>query len=618
MPQTPSKIASESPKLLEKSSSFTEPVAPTKKVEVATPKVSTPAPAPVIHVAVSSEGESIAITPLERVSETLRTVVEAPKVTPVVVPVSKPAAPTVTVAPVVTKNPSPTPAKQKTSHLLDESFEKIKSALAKKEISAVELAKEAYRRTQLANPELNAYISVLPETEVLKQAEHADKLIAQGVESPILGIPLALKDLILMKGFKTTAGSKMLHNFVAPYDATVTAKIKAAAGVVIGKTNLDEFAMGSSNESSFAGVCKNPWDLTRVPGGSSGGSASAVASRCVPLSLGTDTGGSIRQPASLTGITGIKPTYGRVSRFGVVAYASSLDQVGPMCSDALGCAAMLEVISGHDPHDATSPRKEVPNFYSEAQSYAQKDSLKGLRVGLPKEFFSTGLNAEVEKHVRASIDKLKEQGAELVEVDLPHTRFAIPAYYMISTSEASSNLARYDGIHFGHRTSNIENATLEDLYARSRGEGFGDETRLRVLLGTFALSSGYYEAYYKKASQVRTLIKKDFELAFQKCDVIAGPTSPTTAFKIGEKTNDPVSMYLNDIYTLSTNLAGLPGLSFNVGFDSAKLPVGLQIMTPWWNESLMLGIAAWYQKRFPDIQALPDYSQKLFSSGGVK
>lgn len=482
--------------------------------------------------------------------------------------------------------------------LLASSTDKIRRALDQGEVTSVQLTEAALERAHQTNEKTNAFISFCDESAI-KEAKAADERIKAGEKNPVLGIPIALKDLILTHGHKSTAASRMLENFIPPYDATVTAKLKKDGAPIFGKTNLDEFAMGSSNETSFFGEVKNPWNLDRVPGGSSGGSAAAVAARVSPFSLGTDTGGSIRQPSSLCGITGIKPTYGRVSRYGVVAFASSLDQVGPMCSDALGCAAVLESISGKDVHDMTSRELKVPNYYENTLQYAKKDSLKGLRIGLPKEFFGPGLNEEVKKSIENALDFYRSEGAETVEVDLPHSKYSLATYYIVCTSEASSNLARYDGVHYGHRTERLT-GNLEDLYARNRGEGFGAEVRLRILLGTFCLSSGYYDAYYKKASQVRTLMKKDFDAAFAKCDVIMGPTSPTTAFKIAEKMDDPVAMYLNDNYTLSTNLAGLPALSMNVGFDSQKLPIGMQIWAPWWKEDEILGLSHYYQNKNPD------------------
>ncbi|MBS1984261.1 MAG: Asp-tRNA(Asn)/Glu-tRNA(Gln) amidotransferase subunit GatA [Bdellovibrionales bacterium] len=483
--------------------------------------------------------------------------------------------------------------------LLNGSYESLRRALDEFQISSVALTGAALDRAEATNPNLNAYISFCRES-ALREAANADLRLRAGERAPLLGIPVGVKDLILTQGHTTTAASKMLANFVPPYESTVTARLRAAGAPIIGKTNLDEFAMGSSNETSAFGAVKNPWDLSRVPGGSSGGSAAAVAARSVTLSLGTDTGGSIRQPSAFTGITGIKPTYGRVSRYGVVAFASSLDQVGPMCADASSCAATLQVIAGHDVHDATCSRRAVPNFLQEAQDFVRNESVRSLRIGVPREYFMDGLNPEVEKIIRRGLDVFREHGATLVDVSLPHTRFALPVYYLICTSEASSNLARYDGIHCGHRAETAAGGTLADLYAQSRGEAFGDEVKMRILLGTYALSAGYFDAFYRKASQVRTLLRRDFEEAFRVCDVIAGPTSPTTAFRLGEKTGDPLSMYLADVYTLATNLAGLPGISFNAGFDAQSLPVGFHMMSPWWEESRLLGAAAAYQQWHPE------------------
>lgn len=476
------------------------------------------------------------------------------------------------------------------------SFKQLRRLLDEKKVTSVEITQAFLERARGLNPQLNAFIS-FSEDLALEQAKDADLRLSKGEKGGILGIPVAVKDLILVKDHKCTAASKMLENFIAPYDATVVTKLKKAGAPIIGKANLDEFAMGSSNETSYFKAVKNPWNTKCVPGGSSGGSAAAVAARMAPLSLGTDTGGSIRQPASLCGITGIKPTYGRVSRYGVIAFASSLDQVGPMCPDALSSAAVMEAISGHDVHDATCVEAKVPNFSEIAEKFVQENKIKGLRIGLPKEFFSKGLDPEVNKVVQEALKLFESQGAKLVEVELPHTDYSLATYYIICTSECSSNLARYDGIHYGHRTSK-KVFNLEELYGQNRREGFGEEVRLRILLGTFALSSGYYDAYYKKASQMRTLLRQDFKKAFEKCDIIAGPTSPTTAFEFGSKSQDPIQMYLSDVYTLSTNLAGIPGLSFNVGHYNS-LPVGLQLLGPWWRDDLLLSTAHMYQTIVP-------------------
>jgi aspartyl-tRNA(Asn)/glutamyl-tRNA(Gln) amidotransferase subunit A len=483
------------------------------------------------------------------------------------------------------------------SSLENLSYLELRELLDTKKISSLEMTQYFLERSKGFNAKLNSYISFSEELAIA-QAKEADARLAKGERGGVLGMPIAVKDLILVKDYRCTAGSKMLENFVAPYDATVVSKLKNAGAPILGKSNLDEFAMGSSNETSFFGEVKNPWDTSCVPGGSSGGSAAVVASRCAPLSLGTDTGGSIRQPASLCGITGLKPTYGRVSRYGVVAFASSLDQVGPMCMDALSSAAVLEAISGQDVHDATSAPAKVPSFVAEAIDFAKENKLKGLRIGIPKEFFQAGLDHEVETEIKKSLEFFKQEGATLVEIELPHTPYALATYYIVCTSEASSNLARYDGIHYGHRTDK-KTLNLEELYSLNRREGFGEEVRRRILLGTYCLSSGYYDAYYKKASQLRTLMREDFKSAFEKCDVIAGPTSPTAAFKMGEKKSDPISMYLSDVYTLSTNLAGIPGISFNVGFNKNSLPVGLQLLGPWWKDSLLLGVAHAYQLKNP-------------------
>jgi len=478
------------------------------------------------------------------------------------------------------------------------SFSEIRQCLDEQIVSSVQLSEEALRRAKDNNDKWNSYISYC-EDLCLSLAHEADKAIQRGQQKPLCGIPIAIKDLILVKDYKCTAASKMLENFVAPYDATVTTSLKNQLCPIVGKTNLDEFAMGSSNESSFFGATRNPWNPSRVPGGSSGGSGAAIASRTTILSLGTDTGGSIRQPSSLCGITGLKPSYGRVSRYGAIAFASSLDQIGPMCSDALGCAAVLDCISGEDIHDATTESSAPGNFYESLLHFRNNSDLKNTKIGIPKEFFAEGLNSEVKKSVEAAIQFFEKNGAKLIDIELPHNSYSLSSYYIICTAECSSNLARYDGIHIGHR-SQKKNLSLEALYSQSRAEGFGKETQLRILLGTYALSSGYYDAYFQKAAKVRRLIKEDFDQAFEKVDVIMGPTAPTTAFELGQKQHDPLSMYMNDIYTLSTNLAGLPGLSLNVGFDKDKLPIGLQILAPRWKEDRILKLADFYQTQNPN------------------
>jgi aspartyl-tRNA(Asn)/glutamyl-tRNA(Gln) amidotransferase subunit A len=476
--------------------------------------------------------------------------------------------------------------------LLSAGFESLRLALDERRITSVELTEECLRRAVASQPILNSLISIC-EDEARTAARAADQRLDAGERNPVLGMPIIVKDLILCKGTRTTAASKMLENFIAPYDASVVLRLKKAGAPLLAKSNLDEFAMGSSNETSYFGAVKNPWDLTRVPGGSSGGSAAAVAGGLSLLSLGTDTGGSIRQPSSFCGLMGIKPTYGRVSRYGVVAYASSLDQVGPMCSDVFGAAAVLDAISGHCERDGTSLQVPPTRAFEAAQTARLRGTLDGLRIGLPQEYFDVqGLDSEVRNCVEEKLATLKALGAQLIPVSLPHTKYAIATYYLIATSEASSNLSRYDGVHFGHRSPNFHEGTLDELYSMNRGEGFGKEVKLRILLGTYALSAGYYDAYYRKASQVRELIRRDFEKAFLHCDVIASPTSPTTAFSIAEKVDDPVAMYLADVYTLSANLAGIPALSMNAGFDSRALPIGIQFMGPWLQEEKLFEIAS--------------------------
>jgi aspartyl-tRNA(Asn)/glutamyl-tRNA(Gln) amidotransferase subunit A len=468
--------------------------------------------------------------------------------------------------------------------------------LARREISAVELARAALKRVRITNGDVHSFITVT-EDMALAQARAADARRARGEAGPLLGLPVAIKDVILTKGIRTTAGSKILADFIAPYDATVTRKLLDAGAVCIGKTNCDEFAMGSSTENSGFMVTRNPWDGERVPGGSSGGSAAAVAAHQCLGALGTDTGGSIRQPAACCGIVGMKPTYGRVSRYGVIAYASSLDQVGPMAKTVADCAHLLTVIAGHDPHDSTSVNRDVPDYRKGLDG-----TIKGLRVGIPKEYFVEGMQAEVEQAVRAAVHTLETLGAQVSEVSLPHTEYAIPTYYLIATAEASSNLARYDGIKYGLRLA--ERESLLTMYQRTRAGGFGTEVKRRIMLGTYALSAGYYDAYYLKAQKVRTLIRRDFAEVFATQDVIVTPTAPTTAFRIGEKTSDPLQMYLSDIFTISINLAGLPGLSLPCGFDRSGMPIGLQIVGRPFEEEKVLQAAyayeqatEWHEKR---------------------
>jgi aspartyl-tRNA(Asn)/glutamyl-tRNA(Gln) amidotransferase subunit A len=449
-------------------------------------------------------------------------------------------------------------------------IEAAAACLAQREISAVELTRAVLDRIHATEASVRSFITITDDV-ALRQAHAADARRARGETGALLGIPVGIKDMILTQGIRTTAGSKILGDFIAPYDATVTRKLLDAGAVCVGKLNCDEFAMGSSTENSAYQVTRNPWDLARVPGGSSGGSASAVAAQQCPGTLGTDTGGSIRQPAACCGVVGLKPTYGRVSRYGVIAYASSLDQVGPMAKTVTGCAHLLRAIAGHDPRDSTSVDRPVPEYAA-----ALGASLSGRRIGIPREYFVDGMDPDVEQAVQNAVRVLEQLGARVTPVSLPHTAYAIPAYYLIATAEASSNLARYDGIKYGLREA--ESAGLLAMYQRTRAAGFGAEVKRRIMLGTYALSAGYYDAYYVKAQRVRTLIRRDFEEVFATQDVLVTPTAPTTAFRIGEKTADPLQMYLSDIFTISVNLAGLPGLSLPCGFDRAGLPIGLQIV----------------------------------------
>jgi len=463
----------------------------------------------------------------------------------------------------------------------------LSTALAEKKISSVELTQLFLDRIDQHNKTLNSFITVTPEY-ALKAAKAADETRAQGKAGLLTGIPIAQKDIFCTDGVKTTCGSKMLDNFIAPYNATSVEKLNAAGTVMLGKTNMDEFAMGSSNETSYYGAVKNPWNLEYVPGGSSGGSSAAVAARIAPAATGTDTGGSIRQPASLTGITGIKPTYGRVSRFGMIAFASSLDQGGIFTQTAEDSAMLLGAMAGFDPKDSTSVNEPVPDYTA-----TLNDSLEGLRIGLPKEFFSEGLDPAVGKLVEAAIKEYEKLGAKMVEISLPNSGLSVPAYYVIAPAECSSNLARYDGVRYGYRCDNPKD--LDDMYKRSRSEGFGSEVKRRIMIGTYALSAGYYDAYYLKAQQIRRLICNDFTDAFKQVDIILSPTAPTPPFKIGEKSSDPVSMYLSDIYTIAVNLAGLPGMSIPAGFAN-KLPIGMQLIGNLFGEAKILNAAHQYQQ----------------------
>jgi len=453
--------------------------------------------------------------------------------------------------------------------------------------SSEELTRHFLARIERANPELNAFVTVTA-PEALAAARAADAVLARGDGGPLTGVPLAHKDIFCTEGVLTTCGSRMLANFVAPYDATVVEKLKSAGMVMLGKTNMDEFAMGSSNETSHYGPVRNPWDPARVPGGSSGGSAAAVAARITPVATGTDTGGSIRQPAALCGITGIKPTYGRVSRYGMIAFASSLDQGGVFAATAEDCALVLEAMSGFDERDSTSVDAPVPVYAAELQR-----PVGGLRIGLIREFFAEGLDAGMARAVEAAIDVYRGLGAEFVEVACPSLPLSVPTYYVVAPAECSSNLSRFDGVRFGHRCEDPRD--LMDLYCRSRGEGFGAEVKRRIMTGTYVLSAGYYDAYYLKAQKVRSLITADFRRAFESVDLLLGPTSPTTAFALGAKVDDPITMYLNDIYTIGANLAGLPALSLPCGFVDG-LPVGLQLIGPHFSESRLLAAAHGYQQ----------------------
>ncbi|WP_116368552.1 Asp-tRNA(Asn)/Glu-tRNA(Gln) amidotransferase subunit GatA [Parahaliea mediterranea] len=469
----------------------------------------------------------------------------------------------------------------------DQTVAQLARALRDKQFSSLELTEHLLRRIGQLDGQLNSFITVTDE-QALDAARRADEALASGRAGPLTGVPIAHKDIFCTRGVRTSCGSRMLDNFVPPYDATVVRQLSDAGTVSLGKTNMDEFAMGSSNENSYYGPVKNPWNAALVPGGSSGGSAAAVAAGLVPAATGTDTGGSIRQPAAFCGITGLKPTYGRVSRLGMVAYASSLDQGGPMARSAEDCALLLNAMAGHDPADSTSTRRDVPDYCADLER-----PLDGLRIGLPKEYFGEGLNAATGECIQAALKELESQGATLVEVELPNSQLTIPTYYIIAPAEASTNLSRYDGVRYGHRCADPQD--LHDLYTRTREEGFGDEVKRRILVGTYALSAGYYDAYYKKAQQARRLIRDDFLACFESVDIIAGPTTPGPAFGIGEKTADPVAMYLEDVYTLAVNLAGLPGMSVPAGFVDGK-PVGLQLIGQHFDEGRLLNVAHRFQQ----------------------
>jgi len=457
------------------------------------------------------------------------------------------------------------------------------SLLEQGEVSSVALTESVLARIEAVEPKVQAYLA-LDQEGALRQAEQADLNRKNGQVGPLCGIPLAIKDVLCTTSMPTTCGSRILEHFIAPYNATVATKLADAGSVLLGKLAMDEFAMGSTSENCAFQTPHNPWKLGYVAGGSSGGSAAAVAADQCFASLGSDTGGSIRQPASLCGTVGMKPTYGRVSRYGLVAFASSLDQVGPLTKDVRDCALMMNAVSGYDPHDSTSIKLEVPDFTA-----ALQDGLKGVRIGIPKEYFGEGLDPEVDRTVRDGIAMLQEAGAEVVEVTLPHTEYCVAVYYLIAPAEASSNLARFDGVRYGYRDRSAD--TLVEMYNRSRSQGFGDEVKRRILIGTYALSSGYYDAFYKKASQARTLIKDDFAKAFASCDLMVSPVTPTPAWKIGDKADDPLALYLSDILTLSANLAGIPGMSVPCGFNNQGLPIGMQLQAAHFNEEILLRAA---------------------------
>nr|WP_281722979.1 Asp-tRNA(Asn)/Glu-tRNA(Gln) amidotransferase subunit GatA [Nitrosomonas nitrosa] len=472
--------------------------------------------------------------------------------------------------------------------MLNASLKQLAHQLAARKISSIELTEIFLERIKTLNKDLNAFITVNEEMS-LDQARAADKMISSGQVQPLTGIPVAQKDIFCAKGWLTTCGSKMLSNFVSPYDATIIERFNQAGAVIIGKTNMDEFAMGSSNETSYYGPVKNPWDISAVPGGSSGGSACAVAARMAPAATATDTGGSIRQPAALCGISGIKPTYGLVSRYGMIAFASSLDQAGPMAKSAEDLALLMNVMAGFDARDSTSMQRQTEDYSRDLEK-----PLDRLRIGLPKEYFAKGMNHDVASAVEAAIAEYRKLGATIVEVSLPNTKLSIPVYYVLAPAEASSNLSRFDGVRYGYRAPQYSD--LEDMYKKTRAQGFGAEVKRRILIGTYVLSHGYYDAYYLQAQKLRRLIANDFTEAFKQCDVIMGPTTPAVAFDFGEKSDDPIQMYLSDIYTSATNLAGLPGMSIPVGFGDKNRPVGLHIVGNYFREAQMLNIAYQYQQ----------------------
>lgn len=458
----------------------------------------------------------------------------------------------------------------------------LRRLLDQREVSAVELLAAHERRIDAVEPSVRAFLTRTPDI-ARREAEAADRRIAEGSAGPLTGIPVAIKDVLMTEHARTTAGSKMLEHFVAVYDATAVRRLRDAGAVLLGKTNCDEFAMGSSNENSAFGPVHNPYDLDRVPGGSSGGSAAAVAAREAVYSLGTDTGGSIRQPASFCGVVGLKPTYGRVSRYGLIAFASSLDQIGPFTRSVEDAATVLQVIAGHDPNDSTSATEAVPDYGASLTK-----GVRDVRIGVPREYFVEGLEPDVEAAVRAAIRHLEGRGARVEELSLPHTRYALASYYVIAPAEASANLARFDGVKYGFRAP--AGAGMWDTYAQTRALGFGPEVKRRIMLGTYALSSGYYDAYYLQAQKVRTLVRQDFDRAFERCDVLVAPTAPTVAFKIGEKTDDPLAMYLSDVCTIPVNMAGLPGMSLPCGYSTGGLPIGVQLIGPAFGEAALFQV----------------------------
>jgi aspartyl-tRNA(Asn)/glutamyl-tRNA(Gln) amidotransferase subunit A len=467
----------------------------------------------------------------------------------------------------------------------------IREDVAAGRVSATEVCRAALARIDATNPTLNAFNLVSAERALARAAEIDGRRAAGEALGPLAGVPIAIKDNLCVRGMRTTASSRILHDFVPPYDATVVERLEAAGAVVVGKTNCDEFAMGSSNENSAFGPVRNPWAAERTPGGSSGGSAAAVAARCVPLALGSDTGGSIRQPAAFCGVIGLKPTYGRVSRYGLLAYASSLDQIGPFGRTAADIAAVMAVIGGADPCDSTAAARPTPDYAS-----ALTGDIRGLRIGVPRAFIRDGVDRQVLHAFEAALDTFARSGAALVDVDLPHARYAVPVYYLVATAEASSNLARYDGVRYGYRSREDGAISVHDMYSRTRDEGFGAEVKRRIMLGTYVLSAGYYDAYYLKAQQVRTLLRRDYEEAFERTDIIAMPTSPTPAFRLGEKTDDPLQMYLGDIFTVSANLAGLPAVSMPCGLTAERLPIGVQLTGRFFDEATLLRAADAYER----------------------